>query len=76
MKKKLLVIVIGLNILIAIFLSVKLNQAYSLKPTIYYDGQKKEFTYFNVENKDLFNDLKEIMPGDVKEQEILFKTEK
>lgn len=73
MKKKLLIIVFGLSIIIIAFSGIKLNQSYSPLPTIYYDGEKKEFTYLNIENEDLFTDLKDIMPGDIKEQEILFK---
>ena len=73
MRKKIVIIVLGLSILITFFSGMKLNQAYSPLPTIYYDGHKKEFTYFNINNNDLFTNLKEIMPGDVKEQEILFK---
>lgn len=43
--------------------------------TVYYDGNKKEFSLLNVENTDLFTNFKEMMPGDIKEQEILFKLE-
>ena len=58
------------------FCGVELSQSYNNSlATVYYDGNKKEFVLLNIENTDLFTNLKEIMPGDVKEQEILFKLE-
>ena len=54
---------------------VKLNQSYSTEPTIYYDGQKKEISFINIKDTDIFRDFKELMPGDRKEQEILFKAD-
>lgn len=73
--KKLLTVVLLLSILIIIFFGVKINQAYSPIPTIYYDGREKEIVFLNSDNTDLFSELKDIMPGDIKEQEILFKLE-
>ena len=75
MKTRLVVMLLGLSILMIVFSGIRINQAYSTKPTIYYDGQKKQFTYFNVKNKDIFPDLKELMPGDRKEQEVIFKAD-
>lgn len=57
------------------FCGVELSKAYDVSSTVYYDGNKKEFSLVNVENTDLFTNLKEMMPGDIKEQEILFKLE-
>jgi len=74
MKKK-GILLLGLSILIIAFSGIKLNQSYSSLPTIYYDGQEKEFTYFNTNDTDLFSNLKEMMPGDVREQEILLKVD-
>lgn len=74
MKKKLaLAIILGISIFLSILYGTKLNQAYSPLPTVYYDGQKRAFTYLNVNHKDLLPSFKEIMPGDVKEQKILLK---
>ena len=76
MRKKLaIIIVLGISILLSMMYGLKLNQAYSPLPTVYYDGQKKTFTYLNVNHKDLLPSFKEIMPGDVKEQKILLKFE-
>ena len=71
--KKVIIIILLLNILIILFMGIKLSQAYSRTPTIYFDGRKKEISFINDNNTDLFTNLKEIMPGDIKEQDILFK---
>jgi len=71
--KKIITMLLLINIIFLSFSVVKLSQAASTLPTIYYDGVKKEFIYSNVENNDLFKNLKEMMPGDTREQEILFK---
>ena len=71
--KKVIIIILLLNILIILFMGIKLSQAYSRTPTIYFDGIKKEISFINDNNTDLFTNLKEIMPGDIKEQDILFK---
>lgn len=71
--KKLLTIITFLTILIIIFWGTKLIQAQSTTPTICYDGNYKEISFINDNGTDLFKNLKEIMPGDVKEQTILFK---
>lgn len=74
MRKKLaIIIVLSISILLSMMYGLKLNQAYSPLPTVYYDGQKRTFTYLNVNHKDLLPSFKEIMPGDVKEQKILLK---
>ena len=75
MKTRLVLVVLGLSILMIILSGIKINQAYKAEPTIYYDGQKKEFAYFNIKDKEIFSDLKELMPGDKEEREIKFKAE-
>lgn len=75
MKKMIITIVLGLSILTLISSTLKITQAYKSEPTIYYDGKKKEIVYFNVKDKDLFPNLKDLMPGDKKEQEIILKAD-
>ena len=75
MRTRLVVMLLGLSILMIVFSGIRMNQAYNAEPTIYYDGQKKEFTFFNIKDKDIFADLKELMPGDKREQEVTFKAE-
>jgi len=75
MKKRIVAVLLGLSILMIVFSGVKMSQEYNADPTIYYDGKKKEFAFFNVKNRDIFTDLKEIMPGDRKEQKVIFKAQ-
>ena len=77
MKKKLTIaIILGISIFLSILYGTKLNQAYSPLPPVYYDGQKRTFTYLNVNHKDLHPSFIEIMPGDIKEQKINIVEEK
>ena len=73
MKVKFGILLFCLSLLMIVLSSIKINLAYNTKPTICYDGQKKEFKYFNIKEKDMFVDLKNLMPGDKKEQEIIIK---
>ena len=75
MKTRLIVAILGLSILMIVLSGLKLNQAYNAEPTIYYDGQKREFAFFNIKDKEIFTDLKELMPGDKEEREVKFKAE-
>lgn len=75
MKTKILIMSLGLCILMIVLSGIQMNHAFSKGPTICYDGQKKEFVYFNIKDKDLFTDLKDLMPGDKKEQEVTFKAQ-
>ena len=68
-------IFLGLSILTLISSTIKITQAYKSEPTIYYNGKNKEIVYFNVRDKDLFPNLKDLMPGDKKEQEIILKAD-
>ena len=71
--KRLAIIILLLSVLLMFFLGEKLIFANTTIPTICYDGIQKEISFINDNNTDLFSDLKEIMPGDIKEQNILFK---
>ena len=75
MKTRILIFILIFSILMIVLSGVKLNQSYSTEPTIYYDGQKKEISFINIKDTDIFRDFKELMPGDRKEQEILFKAD-
>lgn len=75
MKKTVVLIIICLSILMLISSTIKITQAYKSEPTIYYNGKNKEIVYFNVKDKDLFPNLKDLMPGDKKEQEIILKAD-
>lgn len=44
--------------------AVSYTIAYSAEPTVRYDGRKQEFYFLNITEKDLFQDLKEVVPGD------------
>lgn len=75
MKTRILILVLGLSILMIFFSGLKVNQAYNTIPTIYYNGQNKEIVFLNMKDQDMFTELKELMPGDKKEQEVLFKAD-
>ena len=71
--KKITIVVSLLSILIMGFSLIKVTQGHSQIPTIYFDGSKKEISLINDNNGDLFNNLKELMPGDERTQNILLK---
>lgn len=72
MKKfKLILGIICLILLISS--SLNLSRDY-YNGNLYYDGQTKSFTYYNVDKKDLFNSFKELMPGDKRTQKIIIST--
>ena len=71
--KKIIILILLLSILIMSFSLVKVTQGYSQIPTIYFDGNKKEISLINDNDGDLFNNLKDLMPGDKRTQNILLK---
>ena len=71
--KKITIEVVLLSVFIMGFSLIKVTQGYSQIPTIYFDGSKKEISLINDNNGDLFNNLKELMPGDERTQNILLK---
>ncbi len=75
MKIKHIVLIILLSLILIIFCGVKINRAYNEGPTIIYDGQKKEITYHNINDKEIFTDLTELMPGDVRQRVVTLKAE-
>lgn len=71
MKKKILFIII---FLVLLSMSIgNITKAYSNENTLYYDGNKKELIYFNKKDKEVFDQFKNLMPGDEKEQEIIIE---
>lgn len=73
--KKLQITILLLEMIIIIFCGTKLTAAYSNEPTISYNGRIKKMTLLNIKDTDMFYNFKEMMPGDKKEQEIVFKLE-
>jgi hypothetical protein len=62
--------------LLLIFSGKQLTYAFSGEPTVIYDGRKKEFSFVNVQNMDLYRKFKNVVPGDVIRQKILLKAER
>lgn len=71
--KKIKIAIILFSIILISFSFIKITQGYSDLPTIYFDGNSKKISFLNADNGDLFSNLKELMPGDKKSQDILFK---
>ena len=68
--KRLKIIFIILFIPLLVLSSYNLSAAYSTNKILYYDGKNKEFKYYNTSNHVLFDNFKELMPGDKKEDSI------
>lgn len=66
-------IIILVSILVLAFSITKIGYTLEKNPTIYYDGRKNQIKFINSDNKDLFPELKNLMPGDKKEQGISLK---
>lgn len=66
-------IIILVSILVLAFSIMKIGYTLEKNPTIYYDGRKNQIKFINSDNKDLFPELKNLMPGDKKEQNISLK---
>lgn len=66
-------IIILVSILVLAFSITKIGYTLEKNPTIYYDGRKNQIKFINSDNKDLFPELKNLMPGDKKEQDISLK---
>ncbi len=67
MRKTVLLIV---GIVMVCCSCVSLGGAYSSSATLHYDGNTKEFTYSDLDSEDLFDDFKDLIPGDVRTQRI------
>ena len=67
MKYKALIILF-LGIIIYSF--IKVSPSLSSNSVLYYNGNTKEFTYFNLDKKDVFDDFKDMVPGDTRTQEL------
>lgn len=73
--KKIIITILLFSILITIFSLTKITQGYNNLPTICFDGKQKEILFINDDKGDLFNNLKDLMPGDKKQQDIILKVE-
>ena len=62
--KALIILFLG----IIIYSCVKISPSFSSDAVLYYNGNTKEFTYFNLDKKDVFDDFKDMMPGDTRSQ--------
>ena len=67
MQKK-LIIIIFLGVFI--YSSLQLTKTFSSSNSLYYDGNSKQFTYYNSSQGDFFDDFKDLIPGDVREQTV------
>ena len=65
MKYKILII---LFLGIIIYSGIKISPSLSSDAVLYYNGNTKEFTYFNLDKKDVFDNFKDMMPGDTRSQ--------
>lgn len=65
MKYKILII---LFLGIIIYSGIKISPSLSSDAVLYYNGNTKEFTYFNLDKKDVFDSFKDMMPGDTRTQ--------
>lgn len=70
--KKITIVFFLLSLFVFTFCTVNLSYAFTKEPAIIYDGKQKQISFIN-DDLDLFDNLKEMMPGDVKTQNILFK---
>ncbi len=73
--KKIVITILLFSVLIIGFSLTKITQGYDKLPTICFDGNQKEILFINDDEGDLFNNLKDLMPGDRKEQDIILKVE-
>jgi len=62
--KALIILFLG----IIIYSCIKISPSFSSDAVLYYNGNTKEFTYFNLDKKDVFDDFKDMIPGDVRSQ--------
>lgn len=67
MQKKIIII---LFLGVFIYSSLQLTKTFSSSNSLYYDGNSKQFTYYNSSQGDFFDDFKDLIPGDVREQTV------
>ncbi len=74
--KKIKSLLLILCCLLLFFSGIQVSRAFLAEPTVLYNGSKKEFSFVNVQNLDLYQNFKNVVPGDVLEQKILLQTER
>ena len=52
---------------------INIKPTFSSDKTIYYDEANKKFVYYNINIEDVFDEFKDLVPGDEKEQTIKIK---
>ncbi|MBQ6323625.1 MAG: hypothetical protein IJI22_02200 [Bacilli bacterium] len=70
MKKKIITFILLIILLISAY---NINKTYNANNTLYYDGNTKDFTYYNLNQGDLFSNFKDLIPGDIREETINIK---
>lgn len=73
MKAKLM-LVIGL-LLFTISL-IKLTPSFSSDKSLYYSKGTQKFVYYNIDKDDFFNAFKDMIPGDIREDEVTIHNDK
>lgn len=71
MNKKIILIICSIFMLYSI---INIQSSYSSDKAIYYDAKEQKITYYNLDKDDLFNNFKNLVPGDIREQEITINT--
>ncbi len=72
-KKRIVIGLIVASLMVTGLINLSLEPAFAASPIIKYDGKKADITFENVNNIDLFNGFKGVMPGDKRQQDILIK---
>ena len=70
MKKNIYILLL---LLIIIYSSYNITSSFSSNNTLIFDGNTNSFTYYNLDSDDLFNEFKDLVPGDIKTQTINIK---
>ena len=60
---------------VIVFSGVEVTLAYAAKPTVRYDSGDKAFTFINTDGTDLFSEFKDLMPGDIRTQELVLEAQ-
>ena len=69
--KKVKILLIFICLILLIISGKEISLSYKTDTVMNYDGKEKSFTYYNTNNTDLFYEFKELMPGDIKKQNII-----
>ena len=70
MKKIIFIIICLVVIVYSLF---KVSPSFSSGSVLYFNGNAKSFTYYNINKKDVFNEFKDLIPGDVRSQNLTIR---